>query len=153
MDKEIEMFRYSANDINIYPISEGGIIMMKIGTIVRAIETAMLDNFSAVTNQKAGTDTKGYSVHYKIPGTESSSDAIHVVFDSTGYVVYWGWPDKGVQVFSGSIDGKRIDTFDPKVLEDHFRDTWAEQVSPYYVEFFRDVHTNISKNLDTSFGL
>ena len=151
MDKEIEMFRYSANDINIYSISKGGIIMMKIGTLARAVEDAMMENFNIVTNRNSSTDRKGYSVYYKIPGTDSI--VIYVVCDNTGYSVYYGWPNDGVLVFTGSIDGKRLETFDPKRLEENFRGTWAEQVSRYFVEFFRDVHTNISKNLDKSFGL
>lgn len=110
---------------------------MKIGTIITAIEDAMLENFSIVTRKDMTATDKGYSIHYRIPGTDSN--VIYVVCDSTGYVVYYGWPDKGVQVFSGSIDGKRIETFDPKRLEEHYRDTWAESVSPYFVEFFRDV--------------
>ena len=127
--------------------------MMKIGTIISAIEDAMLENFSIVTSKDMTASNEGYSIHYRIPGTDSN--VIYVVCDNTGYSVYYGWPNDGLLVFTGSLDGKRITTFDPKVLEDHFRGTWAEQVSPYYVEFFRDVYKNISKNVTVSrsFGL
>lgn len=127
--------------------------MMKIGMIISSIEDAMNENFSTITRKEMTASNKGYTIHYRIPGTDSN--VIYVVCDSTGYVVYYGWPDKGVQVFSGSLDGRRIETFDPKRIEDHLRNTWAEAVSPYYVEFFRDVYKNISKNVTVSrsFGL